>query len=41
VETNGLTFYVFEAQGLTQLDLATVDHFNLPDELNGAQADFF
>ena len=41
VETNGLTFYVFEAQGRTQLDLATVDHFNLPDEMNGAQADFF
>ncbi len=23
------------------LDLATVDHFNLPDETQGAQADFF
>jgi len=41
VEANGLTFYVFEAQGHRQLDLATVDHFNLPDELQGAQADFF
>jgi len=41
VEANGLTFYVFEAQGRTQLDLATVDHFNLPDESQGAQADFF
>jgi hypothetical protein len=41
VEANGLTFYVFEAQGRTQLDLATVDHFNLPDEMQGAQADFF
>jgi hypothetical protein len=41
VEANGLTFYVFEAQGRTQLDLATVDHFNLPDELQGAQPDFF
>ena len=41
VEANGLTFYVFEAQGRMQLDLATVDHFNLPDELQGAQADFF
>jgi hypothetical protein len=41
VETNGLTFYVFEAQGRMQLDLATVNHFNLPDEMQGAQADFF
>ena len=24
-----------------QLDLATVDHFNLPDEMQGSQADFF
>jgi hypothetical protein len=41
VEANGLTFYVFEAQGSMQLDLPTVNHFNLPDELQGAQADFF
>jgi len=41
VEANGLTFYVFEAQGRMQLDLATVDHFNLPDETQGAQPDFF
>jgi hypothetical protein len=41
VEANGLTFYVFEAQGRMQLDLATVNHFNLPDEMQGAQADFF
>jgi hypothetical protein len=41
MEANGLTFYVFEAQGRTQLDLATVNHFNLPDEMQGAQADFF
>ena len=41
VEASGLTFYVFEAQGRRELDLATVDHFNLPDELQGAQADFF
>src|SRR2546425_622525 len=41
VEANGLTFYVFEAQGRMQLDLATVDHFNLPDEMQGSQADFF
>src|SRR5713101_6312861 len=41
VEANGLTFYVFEAQGRMQLDLATVKHFNLPDEMQGAQADFF
>jgi hypothetical protein len=41
VEANGLTFYVFEAQGPMQLDLATVNHFNLPDEMQGSQADFF
>jgi len=41
VEANGLTFYVFEAQGRMQLDLATVDHFNLPDGMQGSQADFF
>jgi hypothetical protein len=41
VEGNGLTFYVFEAQGRMQLNLATVDRFNLPDEMQGAQADFF
>jgi hypothetical protein len=41
VEENGLTFYVFEAQGRTPLDLATVEHFNFPDEMQGAQADFF
>jgi len=41
VEANGLTFYVFEAQSRSHLDLATVDHFNLPDEMQGAQADFF
>ncbi len=41
VEANGLTFYVFEAQGSRQLDLVTVDHFNLPDETQGAQPDFF
>jgi hypothetical protein len=41
VEANGLTFYVFEAQGRIQLDLAKVNHFNLPDEMQGTQADFF
>ena len=32
---------MFEAQGRMQLDLAAVNHFNLPDEMQGAQADFF
>ena len=41
MEASGLTFYVFEAQGRMWLDLATVDHCNLPDEMQGAQADFF
>jgi len=40
VEANGLTFYVFEAQGRRELDLATVDHFNLPDELQGRAGGF-
>ncbi len=41
VEANGLTFYVFEAQGRMQLDLATAQQFDLPDEMQGAQPDFF
>jgi hypothetical protein len=41
VEANGLTFYVFEAQGRTQVDMTAVNQFNLPDEMQGAQADFF
>lgn len=41
LEANGLTFYVFEAQGQTQLDLAAVNYFNLPDDLQDAQTDFF
>jgi len=41
VETNGLTFFVYEAQGLEQLTLETARHFNLPEDLQGAQVDFF
>ena len=41
VEINGLTFFVYEAQGLEQLTLQTVRQFNLPEELQGAQLDFF
>jgi hypothetical protein len=41
VESNGLTFYVFEAQGQTQLNLATLYHFDFPDDLQGAQTDYF
>jgi MOSC domain-containing protein len=41
VEENGLTFYRFEAQGRMQLDLETVNHCYLTDELQGTQADFF
>lgn len=41
LEANGLTFYVFEAQGQTQLSLSTVNHFNFPDDLQGAQTDYF
>jgi hypothetical protein len=39
-EFNGLTFYVFEAQGRRLISLATTDRFNLPDSLQGAQPDF-
>jgi hypothetical protein len=41
LESNGLTFYVFEAQGQTQLDLPTLNYFNFPDDLQGAQTDYF
>jgi hypothetical protein len=41
VETNGLTFFVYEAQGLERLTLETVRQFNLPEDLQGAQVDFF
>jgi hypothetical protein len=39
-ELNGLTFYLFEAQGRRQISLTTTDRFNLPDSLQGAQPDF-
>jgi hypothetical protein len=39
-ESNGLTFYVFEAQGRRLISLATTDRFNLPDSLQGTQPDF-
>jgi hypothetical protein len=41
LESNGLTFYVFEAQGLTRLDQPTLDYFNFPDDLQGTQTDYF
>ena len=41
VESGGLTFYVFEAQGQVPLDQETINYFSLPDDLRGAQADFF
>jgi hypothetical protein len=41
LESNGLTFYVFETQGQTQLDLPTLNNFNLPYDLQGAQTDYF
>ncbi|HUJ30047.1 MAG TPA: hypothetical protein VLY23_02115 [Candidatus Acidoferrum sp.] len=39
-EFNGQTFFIFEAQGQRQISLATTNRFNLPDSLQGAQADF-
>jgi hypothetical protein len=41
LESNGLTFYIFEAQGQTQFDRRTLDYFNLPDDLQGTQTDYF
>jgi hypothetical protein len=41
VETNGLTFFVYEAEGEEQLTLETVRQFDLPEDLRGAQVDFF
>ena len=41
VETNGLTFFVYEAQGQERLTLETVRQFDLPEDLRGAQVDFF
>jgi hypothetical protein len=41
LESNGLTFYVFEAQGQTQFDQRTLDYFNLPDDFRGTQTDYF
>jgi hypothetical protein len=41
LESNGLTFYVFEAQGQTRFDQWTLDYFNLPDDLRGTQTDYF
>jgi len=41
VEINGLTFFVYEAQGLEQLTLETARQFNLPEDLQGTQVDFF
>jgi hypothetical protein len=41
LESNGLTFYVFEAQGQTQVELRTLDYFNFPGALQGAQTDYF
>jgi hypothetical protein len=41
LESNGLTFYVFEAQGQTQLDQRTLDYSNFPDDLQGVQTDYF
>jgi hypothetical protein len=41
LESNGMTFYVFEGQGQTQFDLRTLDYFNFPDDLQGTQTDYF
>jgi hypothetical protein len=41
VQSNDLTFYIFEAQAESPISRDIVTHFNLPDSLEGTQADFF
>lgn len=40
-EFDGLTFFIFEAQSTRPISLETTNRFNLPDSLQGMQADFF
>ena len=39
-EINGLTFFIFEAQGTRGITVETTNRFNLPDSLQGTQPDF-
>jgi hypothetical protein len=39
-DINGMTFFIFEAQGQQQISLGTANHFNLPDSLQGTQPAF-
>jgi hypothetical protein len=41
VQSNRLTFFVFEAQGETAVTRELVSDFNLPQKLNGAMTDYF
>jgi hypothetical protein len=41
VDTGSMTFFVFEAQELGGVTPDAATHFNLPDALQGATADFF
>jgi hypothetical protein len=41
VEINGLTFYVFEAQGQSRLQQADLDRYGLPNSLCGAWTHYF
>ena len=41
VDTGSMTFFVFEAQELGGVTADAATHFNLPDALQGATADFF
>jgi hypothetical protein len=38
-EINGMTFFIFEAQGTQGISLETANHFNLPDSLQGTEPD--
>jgi hypothetical protein len=39
-EINGITFFIFEAQGTRGISLETTNRFNLPDSLQGTEPDF-
>jgi hypothetical protein len=39
-EINGMTFFIFEAQGTRGISLETTNRFNLPDSLQGTEPDF-
>jgi len=41
VDVNGLTFFVFEAQGQLPIERGELDKYNLPEDLRGGKAYFY